>query len=60
MERAERGRRFSIVVIAASVPRPDDGTADAVAEAKLVDPEGELVAAARVIKTSFGDGVSVT
>jgi len=34
--------------------------ADAVAEPKLVDPEGELVAAARAIKTSFGDGVSST
>jgi 6-phosphofructokinase 1 len=34
--------------------------ADAVAEPKLVDPEGELVAAARAIKTSFGDGVPST
>jgi 6-phosphofructokinase 1 len=34
--------------------------ADAVAEPKLVDPEGELVAAARAVKTSFGDGVSST
>jgi hypothetical protein len=34
--------------------------ADAVAEPKLGDPEGELVAAARAIKTSFGDGVSST
>ena len=34
--------------------------ADAVAEPKLVDPEGELVAAARAINTSFGDGVPST
>jgi 6-phosphofructokinase 1 len=34
--------------------------ADAVARPKLVDPAGELVVAARAVKTSFGDGVSAT